>query len=139
MTKVAVKQKRAVKPRQVSNQKIVRRAPARKKAVVVEPELDEEIIDVPLEVQVPVADAATAASAIAFDGGWYLQTYPDVQAAGVDPLEHFLENGVKEGRNPNPHFDGEAYLRANPDIADFPPGPFIHYVCYGFQEKRPLR
>ncbi|MDN7350081.1 hypothetical protein [Acetobacter senegalensis] len=58
-----------MKPRQVSNQKIVRRAPARKKTAVVEPELDEEIIDVPLEVQAPVADAATAASAIAFDGG----------------------------------------------------------------------
>lgn len=138
MTKVAVKQKRAVKPRGVSEQKVVRRTATRKKAPVSEPVQDDVVADAPQVVKPPV-DNALAASAIAFDGLWYLETYPDVRAAGMDPLEHFLENGVKEGRNPNPHFDGQAYLQANPDIVDFPPGPFIHYVCYGFQEKRPLR
>jgi Macrocin-O-methyltransferase (TylF) len=33
-----------------------------------------------------------------FDRDYYLQKYPDVAAAGVDPGEHFLHYGYKEGR-----------------------------------------
>ncbi|WP_421132583.1 glycosyltransferase [Alteromonas sp. A079] len=36
-----------------------------------------------------------------FDEDWYLQTYPDIAAAGVDPKEHFLNFGWNEGRWPN--------------------------------------
>ena len=36
----------------------------------------------------------------AFDKTFYLTTYPDVAAAGVDPLEHYLQHGA-EGRLPN--------------------------------------
>ncbi|MCX2561337.1 hypothetical protein OQ252_08025 [Acetobacter farinalis] len=78
-------------------------------------------------------------SVIFFDGGWYLDMYPDVREAGVDPPEHFLNHGSQEGRSPNALFDSQAYLRANPDVAEFERGPFVHYVCFGFQEKRPLR
>ncbi len=78
-------------------------------------------------------------AAIFFDSQWYLNAYPDIREAGVDPLEHFLDYGAKEGRNPNALFDSLSYLRVNPDVAGFGPGPFIHYICYGFQEGRPLR
>ncbi|MCP1245111.1 hypothetical protein NKW54_04050 [Acetobacter cerevisiae] len=78
-------------------------------------------------------------SVIYFDGGWYLDMYPDVREAGIDPLEHFLNHGSQEGRSPNALFDSQAYLRANPDVVEFERGPFIHYICFGFQEKRPLR
>lgn len=78
-------------------------------------------------------------AAIFFDSQWYLNAYPDIRDAGVDPLEHFLDYGAKEGRNPNALFDSLSYLRVNPDVAGFGSGPFIHYVCYGFQEGRPLR
>ncbi|WP_158514971.1 glycosyltransferase [Nioella nitratireducens] len=37
-------------------------------------------------------------SRIDFDPGWYLATYPDVKAAGVDPWEHYLAHGRDEGR-----------------------------------------
>jgi hypothetical protein len=33
-----------------------------------------------------------------FDGAAYLQRYPDVAAAGFDPLDHYLRYGIHEGR-----------------------------------------
>ena len=45
-----------------------------------------------------------------FDPQFYLAKYPDVQAAGLDPLRHFTDSGWKEGRDPNPHFSTEYYL-----------------------------
>lgn len=41
-----------------------------------------------------------------FDPDWYLARYPDVRAAGVDPLNHYLEFGKREGR--------AAYDHSNP-------------------------
>lgn len=35
-----------------------------------------------------------------FDATWYLQRYPDVATAGVDPLQHYLHFGLREGRWP---------------------------------------
>ncbi len=35
---------------------------------------------------------------LAFDANWYLKQYPDVAAAGVDPLRHYLDYGRHEGR-----------------------------------------
>ena len=35
-----------------------------------------------------------------FDPVWYLETYPDVAAAGIDPLSHFIRHGRHEGRLP---------------------------------------
>ncbi|MCE9622755.1 MAG: glycosyltransferase family 4 protein [Actinomycetia bacterium] len=40
-----------------------------------------------------------------FDAGWYLRVYPDVAAAGMDPLEHYLSSGCDEGRLPGPTWD----------------------------------
>ena len=33
-----------------------------------------------------------------FNARWYLDTYADIAAAGVDPFVHFLEFGLIEGR-----------------------------------------
>ena len=35
-----------------------------------------------------------------FDPDYYLQRYPDVARAGMDPFDHFLRYGLKEGRTP---------------------------------------
>lgn len=35
-----------------------------------------------------------------FDPAWYLETYLDVAAAGIDPLDHFTRYGLHEGRLP---------------------------------------
>lgn len=40
-----------------------------------------------------------------FDADYYLKCYPDVKKSGIDPLEHYIIHGLKEGRSPHPsHF-----------------------------------
>lgn len=71
-----------------------------------------------------------------FDSEWYLRTYPDVAEANVDPMNHYLLFGYKEGRNPNRFFDTNFYLRSYPDIAASTINPFIHYIMHGAKEGR---
>ena len=66
-----------------------------------------------------------------FDANWYLETYTDVTAAGVDPLQHFLEYGEAEGRNPNGVFPTtyyrNKYMGAEPRDAS----PLRHFLRVG--------
>lgn len=71
-----------------------------------------------------------------FDTEWYLTSYPDIREAGVDPAEHYLTYGAKEGRLPCASFDGDWYLRQNPDVAESGMNPLIHYIKYGIAEGR---
>ena len=41
------------------------------------------------------------AAAWNFDPVWYLETYPEVSAAGVEPLSHYINFGKQEGRQKN--------------------------------------
>ncbi len=61
-----------------------------------------------------------------FDPRFYLETYPDIAAAGVDPFEHFLHWGYKEGRNPSVGFDTRWYVRRYLD-GDLSENPLLHY------------
>ncbi len=79
--------------------------------------------------------AAPAIRAI-FDAAYYLRQYPDVAAAGREPLPHFLSIGWAEGRNPCALFDTELYLEHYPDIAQAGLNPLIHYVSVGAREGR---
>jgi O-antigen biosynthesis protein len=36
-----------------------------------------------------------------FDAKWYLHKYPDIVNAGVDPYQHYIKLGTKEGRLPS--------------------------------------
>ncbi len=40
-----------------------------------------------------------------FDAAHYLRDNPDVASAGLDPMQHYLDHGFKEGRTPSAHFD----------------------------------
>ncbi|MES1991989.1 MAG: glycosyltransferase family 2 protein [Pseudomonadota bacterium] len=71
-----------------------------------------------------------------FDHEWYLRTFPDVALSGKEPLNHYLQCGVVEGRNPNPLFDTQWYLRRYPDVAAMGQNPLVHYVQRGATEKR---
>lgn len=44
-----------------------------------------------------------------FDPYFYLQTYPDIRAAGIDPYQHWLTYGASENRKPNRYFDTAWY------------------------------
>ena len=76
-----------------------------------------------------------------FDSEFYLRANPDVAAARMDPLEHFLKYGQKEQRqphplfdpvhylasaNPHPLFDCDAYLKAYPHVTG---DPLEHYAA----------
>lgn len=74
-----------------------------------------------------------------FDAEYYLATYADVAAAGVDPFQHFMTFGWREGRNPNKRFIMATYLEANPDIAAAGVNPFAHYIVTGRGEGRSLK
>lgn len=74
-----------------------------------------------------------------FDSAWYLSQYPDVAAASIDPVAHYLERGAYEGRDPGPDFSTSGYLEANPDVGHSELNPLVHYLLYGSEEGRRLR
>lgn len=71
-----------------------------------------------------------------FDVEFYLRRYPDVAAAGLDPIEHYVRYGAIEGRFPRDEFDSLGYLKNNPDVAGVGMNPFRHYVQFGRHEGR---
>jgi hypothetical protein len=71
-----------------------------------------------------------------FDSDFYLTKYPDIAAAGVDPLEHYMLNGWLEGRDPCLDFSTGYYLENNPDVAAANVNPFYHFLSSGAAEGR---
>ena len=57
-------------------------------------------------------------------------------AAGVNPLDHYMNFGFKEGRDPSGDFDTNAYLAANPDVAAAGINPLEHFLLFGGHEGR---
>ena len=73
----------------------------------------------------------------AFDSGFYLARNADVADSNVDPFEHYLTVGWKEGRDPSPEFSTNYYLRNSADVVTAGANPFVHWVLHGAHEKRP--
>ena len=71
-----------------------------------------------------------------FDAGWYLSQNADVKAARIDPYQHYLEYGWREGRNPNALFDTKFYLANNADVRGANIDPLAHYFDWGWREGR---
>ncbi|CAG9213440.1 hypothetical protein [Burkholderia vietnamiensis] len=71
-----------------------------------------------------------------FDVKYYLACHPDVEAAGVDALDHFMVHGWREGRNPSREFDVRYYLATNTDVDAIGMNPFVHYLQSGRLEGR---
>lgn len=72
----------------------------------------------------------------AFDRDFYLAHNPDITAAGVDPFEHYMRIGWREGRDPSPAFCTSHYLRHAPDVVESGVNPFLHWLRYGIHEDR---
>jgi hypothetical protein len=66
-----------------------------------------------------------------FDAEYYLVTYPDVAERNIDPLVHYLEEGVREGRNPYRGFDARFYLEQCRQRGEQPNNPLLHYIRIG--------
>lgn len=63
-----------------------------------------------------------------FDAEWYLEQNPDVAAAGMDPVVHFVRYGWREGRDPSASFKLRQYVEANPEVRDSGANPLIHFL-----------
>ena len=73
-----------------------------------------------------------------FNADYYLSAHAKLPE-GVDPLDHFLERGWREWRDPNPHFSVRDYLELYPDVVQSGINPFIHYLRSGRSEGRLAR
>jgi len=91
----------------------------------------------PLPGMEGLAPADVARVTTAFDADFYRTRYPDVAASGVDPLEHYMLFGWKEGRDPSSVFSTSYYLQHSPELAKVGMNPFLHWVFHGTREKRP--
>ena len=73
-----------------------------------------------------------------FYDSWYLAQNPDVAESGTNPLQHYMEYGFKEGRDPNPQFDTSRYQEKNPDVKQAEINPLAHFIEFeGKEGKHP--
>lgn len=73
-----------------------------------------------------------------FDKRWYKKQNACILKGCLDPIEHYLSSGWKQGFAPGPKFDGNAYLRAYPDVDLAGMNPLLHYERFGKKEKRSI-
>lgn len=66
-----------------------------------------------------------------FDFAWYLAANPDVAASRLDPLQHYVEYGWREGRRPNRDFCPVHYTAQHPDVAATGGDPLLHAIQSG--------
>lgn len=71
-----------------------------------------------------------------FDPQWYLLSYPDVKASGMNPWWHFAMYGVYEHRTPHGLFTEKNYIWLNPDVSE---SGAMHYVIHGWREGRNIQ
>jgi SAM-dependent methyltransferase len=83
-----------------------------------------------------VDEVALIRSSALFDAVWYLNCYPDVAAADLDPAYHYARYGGFEGRNPGPAFCSALYLDMYADVRQAGMNPLLHYLRHGASEGR---
>lgn len=71
-----------------------------------------------------------------FDERYYLEKYPDVRAADISALVHYIKFGAAENRRPSLKFDADYYLDKYADVRSASINPLVHYVRYGAKEGR---
>jgi hypothetical protein len=81
-------------------------------------------------------DLAAIRNSLFFNSAHYLETNPDVRAAGMDAAFHYLVHGGREGRDPGPFFSTKAYLTRYPDVAEAGLNALLHYETRGRRENR---
>lgn len=75
------------------------------------------------------------------DAEFYLRANPDVAAARMDPVEHYLKYGAAEGRQPHPFFDpahyGNSLLHFLQGRGDNSPSTHPLFDCASYAAVRP--
>lgn len=72
-----------------------------------------------------------------FDEEFYLQNNADVAANKIDPLEHYLHYGWREGRDPSASFSTHDYLELYPELAGGDICPLIDAARRGYKVPDP--
>lgn len=72
-----------------------------------------------------------------WDEEYYVSHYKD-KLNGMDPIEHYLSIGWKEGFNPSEDFDNNAYLSSYIDVFRANFNPLLHYEIHGRGEKKQI-
>jgi glycosyltransferase involved in cell wall biosynthesis len=92
---------------------------------------EEALINGPYQPAAAAVMAANPGLAQLFDADGYLERYPDARRPDMQPLEHYLTIGWREGRNPAEGFETafyrERFMRG--DAADI--CPLLHYHLFG--------
>jgi len=86
-----------------------------------------------------VDDYKKVAESNCFNAVWYLTRYKDVNSLNMNPLEHYINYGWKEMKNPSPIFSTRFYLMDNLDVKQAGICPLLHYEKYGKREGRQNR
>ena len=81
-------------------------------------------------------DVAAIEATGLFDRAGYLARYPEVAAAGIDPVIDYLDGGAHAGRDPCEFFDSAYYLESNRDVAVAGFNPLLHFSEFGWRESR---
>lgn len=68
-----------------------------------------------------------------FNGRWYKKKYMRKEE-NIEPAEHYLYTGFKDGNDPSPKFSTNGYLNQYPDICGI--NPLWHYEKHGKSEGR---
>lgn len=73
-----------------------------------------------------------------FNSRFYLKKYPDVRKLKIHPIEHYIQRGWKEGKNPSKYFDTNYYLTNNQDVVKDGVNPLFHFLNNGqFEGRKP--
>jgi O-antigen biosynthesis protein len=83
-------------------------------------------------------DYKIVSKSILFDGEWYVNKYEDVKLEQMDPVEHYLNHGCDEMRDPGPFFSTSQYFENNKDVAQSGLNALAHYEIYGRNEGRKI-
>lgn len=136
---------------------IRRRIERRKRRQARDTWFEDRYVPIPsVEGRDPIMASDAHETDLAFDEGWYLDTYTDVAASVAagdfrSALDHYRSHGVREGRMPcrtsnevpaaPERFDEAWYLNAYPDVADAVrsgglSSGFAHWIGSGKAEGR---
>jgi GT2 family glycosyltransferase/glycosyltransferase involved in cell wall biosynthesis len=66
-----------------------------------------------------------------FSADFYLDYNPDVRASGIDPLDHYMRYGWREGRSPNAFFDDGHYRAESGLVRGAPVSALGHFLAMG--------
>ncbi len=83
----------------------------------------------PADAPGPVSDYDVLAASALLDRAWYRLSFPDVLAADLCPMRHYLNSGARENRDPGPGFSTGGYRRAQGLGGDA--NPLIAYETVG--------